>query len=217
MTPSDLLAGIEPAAWSWQGPRKGFLADDKKPAWPSEPLYTAASLAPLLQRLEKAESELADKQQAGIKVMPRGGVERNWWKEYQLLLRQFKKLAKAARQCVEEVDANLAKDDWPVKYRAPFAGLTQLREALPETYEEFKERTASPPAPQVQEDGWVLVPRKPTEHMLDCGACYEDPDGEYRNNPLYDEGDLARDVYRAMIDASPKLGDNNTEQAHGNG
>jgi len=77
-----------------------------------------------------------------VKIMPRGGVERNWWEEYQLLLRRFKKLGKAARQCVDEVDANLAKDDWPVKYRAPFEGLTNLREALPETYEEFKSRAA---------------------------------------------------------------------------
>ncbi len=70
--------------------------------------------------------------------MTRGGVERDWWKEYQLLLRQHKKLVKAARQCVEEVDANLANDDWPVKYRAPFGALAKLRAALPETYEEFR-------------------------------------------------------------------------------
>lgn len=40
---------------------------------------------------------------------------------------------------------NLAKDDWPVKYRAPFGALTKLREALPETYDEYKERKAREP------------------------------------------------------------------------
>lgn len=71
---------------------------------------------------------------------PRGGVEKDWQAEYQLLSRRFRKLAKAARQCVEDVDANLAKDKWPVKYRAPFEALAKLREALPETYDEFKKR-----------------------------------------------------------------------------
>jgi hypothetical protein len=86
-----------------------------------------------------------------VKIMPRGGVERDWWTEYQLLLRRFKKLAKAARQCVDEVDANLTKDDWPVKYRAPFGALIKLREALPKTYEEFKVRKASLSPSPVQE------------------------------------------------------------------
>lgn len=94
----------------------------------------------LIARLERAAPASAAEPE--VKIMPRGGVERNWWEEYQLLLRQFKKLGKAARQCVEEVDANLAKDDWPVKYRAPFEGLTKLCEALPETYEEHKARNA---------------------------------------------------------------------------
>lgn len=92
-----------------------------------------------------ANAILAERQkwaEPEVKIMPRGGVERDWWTEYQLLLRQFKKLAKVARQCVEEVDANLAKDDWPVKYRAPFGALIKLREALPETYDEFKARNA---------------------------------------------------------------------------
>ncbi len=75
-----------------------------------------------------------------VRVMPRGGVERNWWEEYQLLLRRFKKLATAARACLDEVDENIKNDDWPVKYRAPFGSLTKLRQALPETYDEFKVR-----------------------------------------------------------------------------
>lgn len=35
------LSGAEPVAWAWKGPKGGFLADDKKPSWPSTPLYAA--------------------------------------------------------------------------------------------------------------------------------------------------------------------------------
>lgn len=65
-----------------------------------------------------------------------------------------------------------------------------------------------------EEDGWeysldqaraaIEAMREPTENMLDYGACYEDPQNEYKHNPLYDEGDLSRDVYKAMIDAALK-------------
>lgn len=39
--------------------------------------------------------------------------------------------------------------------------------------------------------------REPTENMLDFGACYEDQDHD-----IFDEGDISRDVWRAMIDAA---------------
>ena len=39
----------------------------------------------------------------------------------------------------------------------------------------------------------------PTEHMLDCGACYENQDHD-----IIDEGEIARDVWNSMIDASLK-------------
>lgn len=44
--------------------------------------------------------------------------------------------------------------------------------------------------------------RVPTENMLDSGACYEDPSDAYENNPIYEEGDLSRDVWTAMINAA---------------
>lgn len=72
------------------------------------------------------------------KITPRGGVERDWWTEFQLLHRKFKKLEKAARQVLSEVDKNLQEKSSPFRYGAPFGALTKLREALPQTYEEFK-------------------------------------------------------------------------------
>ena len=52
--------------------------------------------------------------------------------------------------------------------------------------------------------GFVIVPRYPTGAMIDTGACYEDPDSLYANHPIYDEGDLSSEVYRAMISAAEK-------------
>lgn len=49
---------------------------------------------------------------------------------------------------------------------------------------------------------WKLVPIEPTDHMLDLGACFEDPSDYY--GPLMDEGDLSRDVYRAMLEGAPE-------------
>lgn len=53
-------------------------------------------------------------------------------------------------------------------------------------------------------DGVALVPVEPTEDMLDFGACYEDPDGLYKGHPIFDEGDISRDIYRAMLAAAPE-------------
>lgn len=47
--------------------------------------------------------------------------------------------------------------------------------------------------------------REPTEHMLDIGACYEDPGERYAGDVelgIRGEGDTARDVYVNMIDAA---------------
>jgi hypothetical protein len=33
-----LVEPVEPVAWWWNGPKGGFLADNKKPSWPCEPL-----------------------------------------------------------------------------------------------------------------------------------------------------------------------------------
>ena len=48
-TTGDLV----PCMWRWQGPRGGWIADDAKPKWHSEPLYNAAVIAGL--RAEIAE------------------------------------------------------------------------------------------------------------------------------------------------------------------
>jgi hypothetical protein len=69
MTPSDLLAGIEPAAWQYVHKDGTELSVTEQASkiraqsnnWSERGLYTAeqvyASLAPLLERLEKAEAE----------------------------------------------------------------------------------------------------------------------------------------------------------------
>jgi hypothetical protein len=36
----------EPVAWRWRGPRGGWISDDTKPTWPSEPLYASPALSP---------------------------------------------------------------------------------------------------------------------------------------------------------------------------
>jgi len=54
----------------------------------------------------------------------------------------------------------------------------------------------------------------PTEHMTAIGACYEDPDDRYAGEVelgIKDEGDIANDIYRAMIQAALK----EQEQEHG--
>lgn len=53
-------------------------------------------------------------------------------------------------------------------------------------------------------DGMALVPKEPTEDMLDFGACYEDPDGLYQNHSIFKDGDISRDVYRAMVEAASR-------------
>lgn len=44
--------------------------------------------------------------------------------------------------------------------------------------------------------GYVVVPREATEYMIDIGACHEDQDHD-----IFDEGHIATEVYRAMIEA----------------
>jgi hypothetical protein len=57
------LEGVTPVAWAWKGPKGGFLADDKKPSWDCEPLYSAAALESLQrenERLREALEEIRD-------------------------------------------------------------------------------------------------------------------------------------------------------------
>ena len=49
--------------------------------------------------------------------------------------------------------------------------------------------------------------RNPTEHMINVGACHEDPSDYYASEfklSIKDEGDLARETYKAMIGAAIK-------------
>lgn len=51
----------------------------------------------------------------------------------------------------------------------------------------------------------VVVPHEPTEHMLNSGACYHDPQdlyGDQRRSRRFDEGESVRDIYRAMLSAA---------------
>jgi len=43
--------------------------------------------------------------------------------------------------------------------------------------------------------------REPTENMIDMGACHEDQD-----HHIVDEGSIAQDVWRAMVDAAIEEG-----------
>lgn len=98
--------------------------------------YVTVGMAQDMRRAEMLARQVV----GDVEIMPRGGVAHDWWKEYQLLRRQFRKLEKAAREVLKEVDANLEAKSPPFKYGAPFGALTKLRESLPETYDEFKAR-----------------------------------------------------------------------------
>lgn len=59
----EMLAAT-PYAWHWRGPKGGFIADTKKPEWPSEPLYatpvvsfsrSAADAVAVLAALERPD------------------------------------------------------------------------------------------------------------------------------------------------------------------
>lgn len=84
------------------------------------------------------------------------------------------------------------------------AGAIRLA-GLCEVWKLGEEGKLTTPTPAGDVTEWVTVPRKPTEWMLDCGACYEDPDGHYKGHPIWEEGDLSRDVWRAMIEAAPPM------------
>lgn len=70
--------------------------------------------------------------------VPRGGIEPDWRLWFVSLRRRFRKLEKAARAVITETDRVHDNDAWPVKYRAPYAAITALRQTLAEV---------APPAP----------------------------------------------------------------------
>lgn len=50
-------------------------------------------------------------------------------------------------------------------------------------------------------EGWVLVPREPTEAMLDAGA---ECDGSFSRKQAYETTEA---IWSAMLDASPSVGE----------
>jgi len=64
--------------------------------------------------------------------VPRGGIEPDWHAACILLHRRFRKLEKAARAVVAEADRIHDNQPWPLKYQAPYAAITALREILTE-------------------------------------------------------------------------------------
>lgn len=65
-----------------------------------------------------------------VKLMPRGGIEWDHWEISQIYRRKLKRLIKASKAVIKEADAIHDKEQWPIKYRAPYASMTELREVL---------------------------------------------------------------------------------------
>lgn len=51
-------------------------------------------------------------------------------RRYQRLLASFGELQAAAQRVVDETDRIHDNDPWPIKYRAPYAAITELRSLL---------------------------------------------------------------------------------------
>lgn len=66
----------------------------------------------------------------GYVPAPRGGVEPNWWEEWVKTTRAYNKLAKAAQAVIDETDHTHDSEPAPVRYRAPYGSITNLREVL---------------------------------------------------------------------------------------
>ena len=55
-------------------------------------------------------------------------------KRYSRLLEAFSELQQAALKVVEETDRIHNGDPWPIKYRAPYGAITELRALLTKQY-----------------------------------------------------------------------------------
>lgn len=51
-------------------------------------------------------------------------------KRYQRLLKAFGELQAAAQKVIEETDRIHDNEPWPVKYRAPYGAIVELRELI---------------------------------------------------------------------------------------
>src|SRR5690606_1198983 len=63
-------------------------------------------------------------------IKPRGGVETDWWAESVKLYRRLRAVERAAQAVVEETDKIHDNDPAPVKFRAPYGAITELRRVL---------------------------------------------------------------------------------------
>ena len=64
--------------------------------------------------------------------MPRGGGTHDWWAESVKLYRRLHKIEQAAQAVLDEADRIHDNDPYPIKYRAPYGALAQLRAVLSE-------------------------------------------------------------------------------------
>lgn len=55
-------------------------------------------------------------------------------RRYERLLRAFGELQVAAQKVVDETDRINGGDPWPIKYRAPYGAITELRLLLAKQY-----------------------------------------------------------------------------------
>ncbi len=55
-------------------------------------------------------------------------------RKYARLLSTFHQLQSAAQRVVDETDRTVDNDPWPIKYRAPFGAITELRTVLASQY-----------------------------------------------------------------------------------
>ena len=54
--------------------------------------------------------------------------------KYKMLMHQFGELQAAAQKVLDETDRILENDDFPLKYRAPYGALAELRTLLLKQY-----------------------------------------------------------------------------------
>jgi len=88
--------------------------------------------------------KLIDDHRGVIIPVPRGGIEPDWHLAFVSLRRRFRQLEKASRKVIEEADRIHDNEPWPLKYRAPYEAITEMRELL---------KHIGTPAPSTREVG----------------------------------------------------------------
>lgn len=87
---------------------------------------------------------LIDEHRGTVIPVPRGGLEPDWHLAFVSLRRRFRQLEKSSRKVIEEADRIHDGEPWPLKYRAPYQAITELRELL---------KHIGTPSPQPREVG----------------------------------------------------------------